>query len=374
MRPLIAMWKKEFQQMFHDPAMLRILLIVPIIQLLILSYSINTELKQMRVIVLDYDHSISSKKLTENIFASSYFVPVEFPVSSFSQAEQYILQSKAEMILTIPQHYEKQMMSGAVIQAVIDGQNSNVASIGLGYLQRMIYQQNQEILSEQIYEGKKVDVSTWQIEPIIRIWYNQENDSKLFFVPGISILLITITATLLSGIAIVKEREIGTIELLLVAPIRKWHIIAGKIIPFYFLSLVLLTFALAVGMSWFRVPFLGSPFTLWAGVTLYLFFLLSLGLFISTVSKTQSQAMFLVWFLLIFSIMMSGFFFPIENMPNWLQKLTLLNPMRYVISIIRCVLLKGSTISQLSTEFISLLVLGGMAFTSAVLRYRQKLV
>ncbi|MCX7835571.1 MAG: ABC transporter permease [bacterium] len=373
MRPLLALWKKELLQMIRDPAMLRVLIAAPIIQLLILSYAINTELKQMRVAIVNYDQSNESRRFIEKLFATDYFVPVSIYISSYSSAIQAFMQSEAEMVIILPENFSQPQNENQNIQIIVDGQHSNVASLGLGYLQRMVAQYNLQRIEQMKLDGK-LPFSIYQtIEPVVRVWYNPNLDPKWFFVPGICVLLITIIATLLSGIAIVKEREIGTIELLLVAPIRRWQLIIGKIVPFYFLSLLLLGLAFIVGLLWFRVPFIGSWFDIWLGVTLYLFFLLSLGLFISTLSKTQAQAMFLVWFILIFSILTSGFFFPVENMPKWLQTMTIVNPMKYMMIIVRCVMLKGASWIELWDNYIMLAGLGLITAIAAIFRYQQKL-
>lgn len=373
-KPLIALWKKEFLQMVRDPAMLRVLIIAPLIQLVILSYAINTELKNMRVAIIDYDQSPQSQRLIEKIFATGYFIPAANQTNSQSTTIRDLYQSKAELVIVIPRDFAENLENSAEVQAIIDGQHSNVAAIGLGYLQRMILQYNLERLSEKKQINQVPLIKEYQIIPIVRVWFNPDLEPKWFFVPGISVLLITITATLLSGLSIVKEKEIGTIELLLVVPMKRWQLIAGKIVPFYFLSILILTISLIVGMLWFRIPFVGSPIDLWIGVTLYLFFLLSLGLLISTLSKTQSQAMFLVWFLLIFSILTSGFFFPVENMPNWLQTLTVINPMKYMMVIVRGVLVKGANLFQLFQHYGMLALLGILTFICAIVRYQQKLV
>lgn len=373
-KPLIALWKKEFLQMVRDPAMLRVLIIAPLIQLVILSYAINTELKNMRVAIIDYDQSPQSQRLIEKIFATGYFIPAANQTNSQSTTIRDLYQSKAELVIVIPRDFAENLENSAEVQAIIDGQHSNVAAIGLGYLQRMILQYNLERLSEKKQINQVPLIKEYQIIPIVRVWFNPDLEPKWFFVPGISVLLITITATLLSGLSIVKEKEIGTIELLLVVPMKRWQLIAGKIVPFYFLSILILTISLIVGMLWFRIPFVGSPIDLWIGVTLYLFFLLSLGLLISTLSKTQSQAMFLVWFLLIFSILTSGFFFPVENMPNWLQSLTVINPMKYMMVIVRGVLVKGANLFQLFQHYGMLALLGILTFICAIVRYQQKLV
>ncbi len=373
MRQLLFLLRKEFQQLRRDPAMLRILFMMPIIQLLVLSYAINTDLKQMRTVVVDLDHTQESSKFITQFFATDYFKRVYPGTTTFADATHRIESTQTDLIVTIPRGFATDHLKNAQIGLTVDGQNSNVAGLGSGYAARAIAEINQSTLEDWKRQGRLPEGVDIRINPVVRFWYNPELEIRHFMVPGIAVLLVTLISGMLSGIAIVKEKEIGTIELLLVAPLERWQLVAGKLLPFFILSFIVITFALAVGMLWFGVPFTGSPLTLGLGLAFYLLVTLSIGLFVSTVSSTQMQAMFSIWFFMMFAIMTSGFFFPVENMPQWLQYLTLLNPMRYMMEIMRCVLLKGSSVLDLRSQFLSLAGLGIAMFTLAVNRFQRQL-
>ena len=373
MRQLVFLLRKEFQQLKRDPAMLRILLVVPIVQLLVLSYAINTDLKEMRAVIVDLDRTQESEKFIAQWFGTDYFKRVHPEVTSFAEGSELLQTGKADMIVTIPREFGKDRLRSAQIDLTLDGQNSNVAGLGSGYAARLIAEMNQSIMDEQKRLGKLPEGIDAQVRPIVRFWYNPDLDTKHFMVPGILVMLITIVSVLLSGIAIVKEKEIGTIELLLVAPLERWQLVAGKLVPFFIAAFFEVSLGLVIGILWFGIPFAGSPFTLALGVAFYLIVTLSLGLFISTFSSTQMQSMFSTWFFLMFAIMTSGFFFPVENMPKWLQYLTIPNPMRYMMEIVRSVFIKGSSVLQLKTQFAMLALLGAGLFTLAVTRFQKQL-
>ena len=373
MRQLLFLLRKEFQQLRRDPTMLRILLVMPIIQLMVLSYAVNTDLKQMRTVVVDLDRTQASAKFITDFFATDYFKRVHSEVTTFADAGKQVETSNADMIVTLPRGFANDREHNAHIGVTVDGQNSNVGGLASGYAARAIAQMNQTMLEQWKRQGRLPVGVDAKINPVVRFWYNPELNIRHFMVPGIVVLLITIISGMLSGIAVVKEKEIGTIELLLVAPLERWQLVAGKLIPFFISAFVVMTIGLTVGILWFGVPFAGSPLTLALGVALYLIVTLSIGLFASTVSSTQMQAMFSVWFFLIFAIMTSGFFFPVENMPKWLQYMTIPNPMRYMMDIMRSVLLKGSTMVELKEQFLALVALGVAMFTLAVSRFQRQL-
>ncbi|MDK9699141.1 MAG: ABC transporter permease [bacterium] len=374
MRQLFYLLQKEFWQFRKDPAMMRVILVVPIVQMLILSYAANTDLKEMRMIVIDYDRTIESRKLVETFYSSNYFKPAEETANSFSAATRELDHGNTDVILTIPSGYSRAITnSKAQLGLTVDGTNSNIAGLGSGYAAQIIAETNKKLMQERKDKGLLPDGMDVAIQPVVRIWFNPETNVKMFMVPGILVMLITTISGMLSGVAIVKEKEIGTIELLLVAPLSRWQIIAGKLIPFFILSFVVMGIGLTVGMLWFKVPFAGSVLTLIVGSSLYLGVTLAVGLFVSTFSSTQMQAMFSVWFFLIFGILTSGFFFPVENMPEWLQKLTLLNPMRYMMEIVRSVLLKGATFHHLTFQLLALGALAITTFSFAVARFKQQL-
>ncbi len=373
MRQLLFLLRKEFQQLRRDPAMMRVLLVAPLVQMLVLSYAINTDLKEMKAVMVDLDRTQASSQFIAKFFGTDYFQRVHPEVGTFSEATTLLEHGKADLIVTIPRGFAADKLKNAQIGLTVDGQNSNVAGLGSGYAARLIADMNLTQMKEWKRQGRLPEGTDVQIRPVVRFWFNPELESKHFMVPGIVVMLISTVSGMLAGIAIVKEKEIGTIELLLVAPLERWQLVAGKLLPFFILSFGAMSLALAIGMIWFGVPFSGSSLTLIGGVSLYLVVMLSVGLLVSTMSATQMQAMFSVWFVLIFGIMTSGFFFPIENMPKWLQYITIPNPMRYMMEIMRSVLIKGSSLVDLKQQFAMLTGLGAIVFALAVTRFQKQL-
>jgi ABC-2 type transport system permease protein len=361
-RAFAGLVKKEFIQVFRDPNMLRIIFLVPLVQLILFGYVVNTEVKRIALDVYDFDRSQLSRELVDAFQAGEYFVPNQ-NVASLMSLEERFEDGTAEMALIIPQDFSEKMIRGerTTLGLLTDGANSNSALIGQGYAAQIV---------------QKFALKRTSLHPTIElrqdILYNPEAESVYFMVPGIVATLLTMISVMLTSMAIVRERERGTLEQLLVTPISTITLLLGKIAPFAILALFEMTFVLTVGVLWFGIPFVGSPLLLFVLAAVYLLAALGIGLFFSTVTTTQQQAMFFAWFFSVFAILTSGFFTPIANMPQWLQYITYLNPMRYFLSIVRGIMMKGSGFSDLLTDIIAQSIYALGIFSFAALRFTKR--
>jgi ABC-2 type transport system permease protein len=373
MRGVLYIVRKELLQVFRDRNMLRIIFLMPLFQLFVLGYAITFDVKNVGLLVIDRDESLASRSLIDRFSQGEHFT-VKRIGDPGSGIERYLRRGEAILALVIPEHFGRDIETGkgAQVGILVDGQNSNTAGIALGYCNRIIYRfmSDRSELARERLPGIRRDVRL--IEPETRIWYNPELKSVYFMIPGIVAILLTVITMLLTGLAIVKEREAGTLEQLLVTPLRPWQIIAGKTIPFAMLGIADLALATTVGVLWFKIPIAGSIGLL--GLLAFTFILttLGLGVFISTMAGTQQQALFITWFFLQMFVLLSGIFYPIENMPRAVQVITLVNPLRYFVAINREIFLKGGGLSVLWPELRSLLVIGVAVFAFATLRFHKR--
>lgn len=371
MRTIFIFLKKEFKQIFRNKVMLPIIFVVPIVQLLVLVHAATFEMKNIRIAVVDEDHSQSSRQLIRK-FQASPFYEVKTGVNSVQQGEQMLVEDEAHVVLHVPSGFERDLMQqGSVsLQLLLNAIDGQAAGLVQAYTQNIIRDFNYEIIFNwQKHIVKPLHVQ--QIEVSHQFWYNPELNYATFMVPGILVLLVTIVAMFLSGMNLVREKEIGTIEQLNVTPIRKYHFIVGKLVPFWFIALFELAFGLSLGWLIFDIPVLGSLFVLFFAAAVYLLVVLGIGLLISTMVDTQQQSMFISWFLVMIFILMSGLFTSIESMPSWAQALTQVNPIAYFIRITRMILLKGSGLADIATDILKLFLFSVLIISSAVLRYRK---
>jgi ABC-2 type transport system permease protein len=373
MKKILHLVIKELRQVVRDPNMLRVIFVVPMIQLLILGHAITTDIKNLDILICDRDDSAISRDLTERFSHTDYFIDDHFPCAA-GQAELRLFRGEAVLALVIPEHFGRDLENrdSPEVQILLDGQNSNTAAVAMGYCNRILL----EFMRDRIASGAGTDPrltrSVRFIEPVSRAWYNPELKSVYYMIPGIISILLTIITMLLTGLAIVKEREIGTLDQLLVTPLSAWQIIAGKTLPFALLGFLEMGFAMAFGVLWFKVPIVGSLPLLAALAAVFIFTTLGLGIFISTLVDTQQQALFIAWFFLVSFILLCGFFYPIANMPDWVQVITLANPLRYFIEILRELFLKGAGLTVLWPELLSLLAIGVTIFTLATIRFSRR--
>ncbi|UBM62303.1 ABC transporter permease [Candidatus Sulfidibacterium hydrothermale] len=360
--------QKEFIQIFRDKSMLPIIILIPIFQLLILSYTATFEIKNIRLEIVDHDHSTESRALTDE-FSGSRFFKLIGENDNYQDAEENLAAGKIDQILVIEPGFERKLFKEgkAEVQIVTDAINGSAASLMAAYAINIIQQFNENIVVHQFplhYKGMPVKVTS-------SFWYNPELDYITYMVPGILVLLITIVAMFLSSMNIVKEKELGTIEQLNVTPIKKMEFIAGKLIPFWILAMIDLGIGLLLAKYWFGITIVGSSMLLLFVAAVYLILVLAMGLFVSTLTDTMQQAMFISWFVLMIFILMSGLFTPVESMPIWAQKLNMLNPLAYFIKINRMIILKGSTFADFHKDFFILTGYGLIMLTFAILRYRK---
>jgi len=358
--------EKEFKQIFRNRTMMGLILGMPVLQLFILSYAADFEVKNINIFIENNDNSPASVELIHKIAASNYFILAD--VSTYTDGLYLLKQNKVDVILSIPQNFGKNIQTNIStdVAVTLDAINSSKAAISNNYLQNIIFQ----FSKEQVSSKTKITIIPG-IEVINRNWYNPTLDYKVFMVPGILVLLITMISLFLSSMNIVREKEIGTIEQLNVTPIKKYQFILGKLLPFVVLGVLEFTIGLFIAVFWFHTPTEGSLILLYIFTIVYLTLILGMGMFISTFTNTQQQAMFIAWFFSVIFILMSGLFTPIESMPVWAQKLSDLNPIKYYVDVIRLVMLKGSSFMDVSKQFIIIVIYSILLNALAVLNYRK---
>ncbi|MEN9908115.1 MAG: hypothetical protein RLZZ540_1264 [Bacteroidota bacterium] len=352
MKTILFIIQKEFRQIFRNKAMLPILFILPFVQLLILSNAASFEVKNIRFSYIDQDHSKASRELITKFESSNYFNIIE-NFSSKKEANLQMQKGKVDVILEIPNHFERNLLTDkktslSVSINAIDGAAAGIENV---YINQIIGSYNQKIRS-QLYQYNDANfVPPQSIISIPSFWYNNTLNYKTLMVPGILVLLVTMLSLFLSAMNIVREKEIGTLEQINVTPIKKHQFIIGKLFPFWVLGLLILTVGLIIAKLVFSIPMLGSVGLIYFFTSVYLLVILGIGLLVSNYTETQQQAMFIAWFFTVIFILMSGLFTPIESMPNWAQQITLFNPIRYFVEIIRMVMLKGATFSDIAKPF-----------------------
>lgn len=367
MRAYLGLIRKEFLQVFRDPNMLRIIFAVPIIQLMVLGYAVNTDVKLISLDVYDFDQSQQSRELVDAMSAGDYFVPTteEHPMQTqpIYDLDERFKTGESEMALVIPSDFSEKLTKGepSPVGLIADGANASQASTGLGYAQQIIRKYSQDLTRGSI----PIDVRR-------KVLYNPEMESVYFMVPGIVATLLTMITIMVTSMSIVREKEMGTLEQLLVTPISSSALLAGKLSAFAVLGLLEITIALTVGVVWFGVPFAGSPLLLFGLSAVYLLTTLGIGLLFSTITTTQQQAMFYAWFFSIFAILTSGFITPISNMPQWMQYITYINPMRYFVEIVRGIMMRGAGPFDLSTSILPMTIFGLTIFSIAAIRFRKR--
>jgi|TARA_R100000479_G_scaffold28896_1_gene11340 ABC-2 type transport system permease protein len=368
MKTIIYIIQKEFKQIFRNKGMLPIIFVLPLLQLVILSNAATFEVQHIKFGYVDNDHSSTSRALVEKFSTSTYFnVLTDFP--SESKASAAMLQGDVDVLLEIPRYFERDLQKekhnniGVTINA-IDGAAAGVENV---YVTQIVQRFNRNIIIDLLQPSDQL-IQPAIIDTIPLFWYNQTLNYKTFMVPGILVLLVTMITLFLSGMNIVREKEIGTLEQINVTPIKKSQFIIGKLFPFWILGLGLLTIGLIIAKLIFNVPMIGSLLLMYFYTSIYILVVLGIGLFISNFTDTQQQAMFIAWFFMVIFILMSGLFTPIESMPKWAQILTEFNPIKYFVEVMRMVMLKGSglidILPQLSKTLLYALIMNGLAVWS----------
>lgn len=363
--------RKELIELRADPRLFGIVIMAPIIQLFVLGYAATTDVKDIPLLVVDGDRSTASRQLIERFDASSNFYIVDV-VTGDGSAEQHLSHGTAWMALTIPAGFGDHLSAGRpeTVQVIADGTDSNSTGVALGYARNVVAAFSAEKTAD-LHPGLP------RIAPIdadIRVWFNARLESRDFMVPGIVALLLLVVTTNLSAMAIVREREVGTLEQLNVTPLARWELIVGKLLPYALIGMFDVILVTLVAVFWFEIPLRGSFPLLFACSAIYLLSTLGLGLFVSTISQTQQQAsMTATFFFLTPMIYLSGFTFPIENMPSWIQWVTYLIPLRYFLVIVRGIFLKGVGVAVLWPQIAALLACGLVLIALATLRSSKRL-
>lgn len=365
---------KELIQVLRDKRLRVTLIFPPIFQLIIFGYAANLDVKHIRMAIRDLDQSPDSRDLISRFSSSRYFDLVSYPQDP---KEVKTLITRGEMVLSmeIPSDFSRKLKKGdtATIQILIDGTESNTALIAMSYVGRILSDYSSSIMVRRMNREGIIDFEETGVELENRTWFNPNLESRYFYVPGVIASIAFLIPIILTAQAIVREREMGTLEQIMVTPIRPWELILGKTLPFALIGLFDAILVGVIGVFWFEVPFRGNPLILLLGNILFLMSSVGIGLFISTISSTQQQAQISTFFFANPAFILSGFAFPLENMPEWLQYITYLNPLRYFIIIIRGVFLKGNSLDILWPEMIALAILGGVSILLSSLRFQKRL-
>lgn len=371
MRTILFIIQKEFKQIFRNKAMLPIIFVLPIIQIVILSFAATFEVTNIELAYIDNDKSGYSRELLSKFKASKDFTIIG-EYTSAKQGFFEMQQGKIDVFIEIPPNFEKELIKEKQTSLSIQINAINGASAGVEnvYINQIIQGFNTKIRTElmpNIPQNKGLK----RIEMTPSYWYNPSLDYKIFMVPGIIVLLVTMITFFLSGMNIVREKEIGTLEQMNVTPIKKYQFIIGKLLPFWILGMFILFFGMNIGRFMFNVPLLGNPAIILLFASIYILVFLGMGFLISNFTDTQQQAMFIAWFFVVVFILMSGLFTPIESMPSWAQKMTELNPIRYFIEVIRMVMLKGSSLKDVMPQLIKISIYAVVMNILAVVSYRK---
>lgn len=373
MRTIQFILQKEFLQIFRNRAMLPILFVMPIVQLLVLSFAATYELKEVHFALVDMDQSAKSRELVSQFQATGYF-KLEYQTFDMDQALEEMDRGDVQVILQIPSRFQRDLTAGepTPLQLVIDAVDGSTAGLIQSYSNSIIRDFNQNRSSELQVESAGLSVSRAHSIRIVPMnWYNPDLDYITYMVPGILVVLVSMIGLFLSGMNIVREKEIGTIEQLNVTPIHKYQFIIGKLVPFWIIAMIDLLIGLALARYGFQIPFLGSLWLLLAVAGIYLVVVQAIGLMISTITHTQQQAMFIAWFIMVVFILMGGLFTPIESMPGWAQDLSQANPVAWFITIMRMVMLKGSGWADIQGMVALLGVMGASFLLIAINRYKK---
>ncbi len=363
---------KEFIQMLKDPRMRAVIIVVPIVQVIIFGYAVTTDVRNIATAVMDLDNTVQSRQLLARFEGSQHFDFVRY-LDSERQIRPVLDGGTARAVICIDRGFGDDVAAGQTgkVQILLDGTDSNTAGIVLNYASQIAKRYNEHLLV------RRVEDSTGRIipaEPVTlrwRAWFNPNLESRNFYVPGVIALLVMVVSIILSSMAIVREKEIGTIEQIMVTPMGRVEFILGKTLPFALIGLIDVVLISLIAVFWFRIPIEGNPLVLLFSTVLYLMCTLGVGLLISTMSGTQQQAMMTAFFFMLPAVLLSGFIYPIANMPVVIQWLTFLDPLRYFIVIIRGVFLKGIGVSVLWPQMVGLFVLGTVLLALASGRFKK---
>ena len=385
MRTVFFLVQKEFLQIFRNKTMLPLLLVMPVFQTILLSFAANYEIKDLAFAVVDHDLSPASRQLVGKFSASGYFKIKEASFSA-KDADDAMAGDRVDLILEIPAGFERDLVreNQTSVSLTANAINATKAGLGMGYAQNIIRdfnadfaQRNIALFASAAANPETPNPSTRNPQPVnlqttYSNWYNPHLDYKTFMVPGILGEIVSLIICFLTALNIVRERELGTIEQLNVTPVQKWQFILGKLLPFWLLSLVMMTVGLTVGKLIFNIPMLGSLGLVFGYTAAFTPCMLGLGFLISNFADSQQQAMFTAWFFLLIFILMCGLFTPVESMPHWAQVLNTLNPVKYFVEFMRLVLLKGAGFQDIRNNFFTVVTYAVAVNALAVWSYKKR--
>lgn len=361
---------KELIELRQDPRLFGIVVLAPIIQLFMLAYAATTDVRNVPVVVVDADRSSASRELVARFDGSPNFTVTKV-LASPNDVDHVLEYGEAWMAIVVPRGYGAVLASGQpqAVQIVADGSDANSSGVSLSYASNLIAGYGQERAAAAALAAGRADTPVPGIQPVVRVWFNPRLESRDFMIPGIVALLLLVITTNLSSMAIVREKELGTLEQLNVTPLTRAELIVGKLLPYGLVGLIDVALVLSVAILWFHIPMRGSYVLLGVTTLIYLVTTLGLGLFVSTISSTQQQAMMTTtFFFLMPMLLLSGFVFPIENMPDLVQPFTLLLPLRYFLVILRSIFLKGVGFDVLWPQVAALAGWGVAILTLAIAR------
>lgn len=377
MNNIIFIIEKEFKQIFRNKGMLPIIFALPIIQLFLLANAATFDIKNLKIGINDRDNSTFSRELIRKIEGSNYFIITSLP-ESLKKAESDMDYSKIDIYLEIPDNFENKIIRSEnpndnsifMIFNAIDGTK---AGLGMNYLTSIINDFSKELIAKSKIKivPNEIAIAKKNISIEYSNWFNPELNYHTFMLPGILVLLVTMIGTFLSAMNVVREKEIGTIDQINVTPIKKYEFIIGKLTPLLIIGLFELIFGMLFSRIAYNVPLEGSGLLVLSFGFIYIIAALGLGLLISTTTDNQQQAMFISWFILVIFILLSGLFTPIESMPEWVKYITYINPVKYFIEVVRLVMLKGSTFSDISNQFVIISLFAITLNGLAIFRYRK---
>jgi ABC-2 type transport system permease protein len=369
---ILHMLRKEFAQVFRDPRMRMVIFGVPILQCLIFGYAVTMDVRHIHLVVMDRDNTPASRELVAAFLGSDYF-DARLWTEDEAAARALVDAAEAGGILRIEPGFGDGVAAGRAtpVQLIVDGADSNTARYVLNYSQSIVLQHNRVVQVRQIGQLSGGAIATAGVDLRPRAWFNENLESRNYMVPGIMAVLVMLVTLMLTGMAVVREKEVGTIEQIMVTPIRPIEFILGKCAPFIVIGFIDVLLVTAVGMGWFQIPIRGSFLLLLFGMGLFLMSTLGIGLFISTVSSTQQQAMMTTFLFFFPAMLLSGFIYPIANMPEPVRWITIVNPLRHILVIIRGIFLKGVGADILWPQLLALFLIGAAVLAVAVSRFRK---
>jgi ABC-2 type transport system permease protein len=368
---LTQLVRKEARQTFRDPRALRVIFVAPIIQLLVFGYAVTTDVKNAALIVYDRDHTSQSRQLVQALTAAGYF-RVEATAQRAEDLAAALDHGRAILALEIPRGFQGDLAAGrpATVQLLIDGTTSNTATVAQAYASQIILRFGQEH-SPVVQAARTATGHVPGVDLRVRAWYNPNLESRVYNVPGVVCNLMMLMSLLLTTLAVVRERELGTLEQLMVSPLKPAELIVGKTLPVVGIALVDLVLITSVATLWFHIPMRGSYALLGLVSLAYIVCGLGIGLLISTVSDTTQEAFMTMFMFFLPAMIFSGFFFPVENMPVFFQYVSLLDPVRYYVEAVRAIFLKGAGLAVLWPQFAALAVMGGGILSLATSRFHK---